>query len=132
MKVNDPIADFLTRVRNGQSAKFEVISVPASKMKIAIAHILKSEGFIENYKCIRDRKQGLLKVALKYREDGEGIIRNLRRISTPSKRVYVGSQKLPYVKNGFGTAVLSTSKGIVTDREARKLKVGGEYICSIF
>jgi len=132
MRPNDPIADLLTRIRNAQIAGHEVVAVPASKMKIGIVHILKEEGFVRNYKCIRDGKQGVLKVALKYRPDGGGAISEIARISRPSRRIYVGSGDLPYVKSGFGVAVLSTSRGLMTDREARKNHVGGEYLCSIF
>ena len=132
MRANDPIADLLTRIRNAQKAGHEVVSVPASKMKIGIAHLFKEEGFVKNYKCIRDGRQGLLKIALKYREDGGGVIQKLDRVSKPSCRIYVANDELPYVKNGFGVAVLSTAKGLMTDREARKQRVGGEYICSIF
>ena len=129
MNITDPIADLLTRVRNGQKAKREVVEIPASKIKIAIVHILREEGFIRDYKCIRDNKQGKIKLALKYDVAGDGVIREAKRIS---KRVYVGAEELPFVKNGFGMAILSTSQGVITDRDARKLKVGGEYICSIF
>jgi small subunit ribosomal protein S8 len=106
--------------------------MPASKMKIAITHILREEGFVKNYKCIRDNKQGILKVALAYDESRKGVIKEIKRVSRPSRRLYVGADKLPYVKNGFGIAILSTSKGILTDREARKVHVGGEYLCSVF
>ncbi|MGE0171548.1 MAG: 30S ribosomal protein S8 [Oligoflexales bacterium] len=133
MNTTDSIADLLTRIRNAQKAKLDVINVPASKMKIAIAHILREEGFIRNYKCIRDRQQGVLKIALKYSElSGEGVIKDLTRQSRSSRRIYVESKKIPYVKNGFGVAILSTSKGLMTDKEARKQNVGGEYICSVF
>lgn len=132
MNITDPISDLLTRVRNAQKAGHEVVSVPASKIKIAITHVLRDEGFVKNYKCIRDNKQGILKIALAYDESGKGVIKNLKRVSRPSRRYFVGADKLPYVKNGFGTAILSTSKGIMTDRDARKQKVGGEYICSVF
>jgi small subunit ribosomal protein S8 len=132
MKFSDPIADLLTRIRNGQKAGRDVVNVPASKMKISIAHILREEGFIKNYKCIRDNQQGVLKIALKYSEDGAGAIRELKRQSTPSRRIYRNSEQLNFVRNGFGIGIYSTSRGIVTDREARRLKVGGEYICSVF
>ncbi|MEI6832714.1 MAG: 30S ribosomal protein S8 [bacterium] len=132
MRVNDPIADLLTRIRNAQQAKHEVVSVPASMVKIAVTHILKDEGFIKNYKCIRDRKQGVIKIALKYSDEGMGAIRNLSRVSTPSHRVYVGVDKIPYVKNGLGVAILSTPKGVMADREARQLNLGGEHICSVY
>lgn len=132
MQTTDPIADLLTRIRNGQSAGHEVIAVPASKVKIAITHILRDEGFIRNYKCIRDSKQGILKIALKYRDDGRGVIQSLKRESRSSRRLYVKSGEIPYVKYGFGTAILSTSKGVMSDREARLQKVGGEFLCSVF
>lgn len=128
----DPIADLLTRVRNGQKAGHEVVSVPASKLKIAITDLLKAEGFIRNYKCIRDKKQGLIKIALKYDEEGVGAIRGIDRVSKPGRRVYLGAEKLPYVKNGYGVAIVSTSRGVVTDRDARKNNLGGEFICSVF
>lgn len=132
MQVNDPIADLLTRLRNAQKAGHEVTSVPASKMKIAIAHVLRDEGFIKNYKCIRDGKQGILKIALAYGEDGQPAIREIDRQSTSSHRVYKAADQLPFVRNGFGLGIYSTSKGLMTDREARKLGIGGEYICSVF
>ena len=132
MNVTDPIADLLTRIRNAQHAGMEVVSVPASKMKIGITHLLKEEGYIRAYKCIRDSKQGMLKIALKYAEDGKGVIQGLDRQSKPSRRLYVQAEGIPYVKNGFGFAILSTSKGLMTDRQARKEHVGGEFICSVY
>lgn len=128
----DTIADFLTRVRNAQKAKKEVLVVPASKMKIAITHLLKQEGFIRNYKCVRDEKQGLIKIALKYSEEGLPVIREIVRKSTPSRRYYIGAEKIPYVKNGFGVGILSTSRGVMTDRDARQSRLGGEYLCTVF
>jgi small subunit ribosomal protein S8 len=101
-------------------------------MKIALTHILREEGFVKNYKCIRDKKQGLIKIALKYSDKGVGVIRGCQRISKPGCRVYVGVDKIPYVKNGLGMAILSTPKGIVTDRDARKARIGGELLCSIY
>ena len=132
MRPTDPIADLLTRIRNAQKAGQEVVSIPASKMKIALTHILREEGLIRNYKCIRDRKQGVLKVALRYQENGKGAISEINRVSTPGRRVYVDAAHIPMVRNGFGIAVLSTSQGVMTDREARKLKIGGEYIFSAY
>ena len=101
-------------------------------VKIAVTHILKYEGFIKNYKCIRDRKQGVIKIALKYSDEGQGAIRNISRISSPSHRVYVGADKIPYIKNGLGVAILSTPKGVMADRDARQQNVGGELICSVY
>ena len=132
MRPADPIADLLTRIRNAQLARHEVVSVPASMIKIAVTHILKEEGFIKNYKCIRDRKQGLIKIALKYSDDGKGVIRGIDRVSTSSRRVYVGVDKIPYVKNGLGCSILSTPKGVMSDRDARQKNLGGELICSVF
>lgn len=134
MNVTDPIADLLTRIRNAQKAGHEVITVPASKLKIAIVHLLKQEGFIRAYKCIRDDKQGLIKIALKYRDDAmqTGVIQGLKRESRPSRRLFVGVHEIPFVKNGFGTAILSTSQGVMTCREARARRIGGEYLCSIY
>jgi small subunit ribosomal protein S8 len=132
MRVNDSIADLLTRIRNAQLAKHEVVSIPASMIKIAVTHILKEEGFIKNYKCIRDRRQGVIKIALKYTEEGKGVIRKIDRVSTSSRRVYVGVDKIPFVKNGLGCNILSTPKGVMSDRDARLKNVGGEVICSVF
>ena len=132
MNISDPIADFLTRIRNAQKAGCDVVAIPASKVKITLTNILKEEGFIRNFKCIRDRKQGMIKIALKYREDGAGVIQKIDRISRPSHRIYVTSDKIPFVKNGFGVVILSTSRGIMTDRDARKMQIGGEHICSVY
>jgi len=136
MNTTDPIADLLTRIRNAQLAGHDLVSVPASRVKIAVVHLLKQEGFIRAYKCVRDEKQGLVKIALKYTENEAGrrtpVISSLRRVSKPGRRYYVGADNLPRVKNGFGVAVLSTSQGIMTCAEAAKRKVGGEYMCSVY
>jgi small subunit ribosomal protein S8 len=132
MNVVDPIADMLTRIRNAQLARHDVVAVPASRIKIGITHLLKEEGFIKAYKCIRDRKQGIIKIALKYNEEGHGVIRGIDRKSRPGRRYYIGADQMPRVKSGFGVAILSTSKGLMTDKEARKMNVGGEYICSVY
>lgn len=132
MRPTDPIADLLTRIRNAQLACHEIVSIPASMIKISVTHILKEEGFIKNYKCIRDRKQGVIKIALKYKEDGKGVIRGIDRVSTSSRRIYVGVDKIPYIKNGLGCAILSTPKGVMSDRDARQNNIGGEHICSVF
>ena len=132
MAVSDPIADLLTRIRNAQKARHEVVVVPASKVKIALVDILKNEGYVRAYKCIRDGKQGLIKVALKYSEDFTPVINELKRVSKPGRRVYMRFDSLPYVKNGFGVGIFSTSKGIMTSKEARDKKIGGEYICSVY
>lgn len=134
MNISDPISDFLTRIRNAQIARHSVVSIPASKMKIAITHILKEEGFVKAYKCIRDGKQGVIKIALKYCDDAKSspVIEAVARKSRPGCRVYVAADKIPYVKNGFGIGIMSTSKGIMTCRDARKAGVGGEVICSVY
>lgn len=132
MNVCDPISDLLARIRNGQKAGHDVVAVPASAMKIAITHLLKEEGFVRNYKCIRDRKQGVLKIALNYREDGSGVILGVKRESRPGRRRYVGVDAIPFIKNGLGTAIISTSRGLMTCREARKQRLGGELLCSIY
>jgi small subunit ribosomal protein S8 len=132
MNITDPIADLLTRVRNGQKAGHDVVVAPASKLKISVTHLLQQEGFIRAYKCIRDDKQGLIKIALKYNGEGQGVIRDIQRMSRPGRRYYVAATEIPYVKNGFGTAILTTSQGVMTCREARSRKIGGEVLCSIF
>lgn len=132
MALTDPIADMLTRVRNAGKAKFNSVDIPGSKMKIELARVMKEEGYIRNYKFIKDGKQGILRVYLKYADDQSHVIQELNRVSKPSRRVYVGADQVRPVYNGLGTAVLSTSKGIITDRQARKEHVGGEVICNIF
>ena len=135
MNITDPIADLLTRIRNAQKSGAGVVKIPASKLKITIVHILQTEGFIKAYKCVRDGQQGMIKVALKYRDFEArkiGIIRELERVSKPGRRVYVDATKLPYVRNGFGIGIISTSKGVMTCKDARKNKIGGEYLCKIF
>jgi small subunit ribosomal protein S8 len=130
--MTDPIADMLTRMRNGIIANFDTVDVPSSKLKINIAKILKSEGFIKNYKVIADKKQGLIRIFLKYDENGEPVIGGLKRVSRSSCRVFAKKDKVPMVLNGFGINVLSTSKGVMTDKQARKLGVGGEILCSVW
>lgn len=132
MSMSDPIADMLTRMRNGIIASFDSVDVPSSKLKINIAKILKSEGFIKNYKVIADKKQGLIRIFLKYDENGEPVIGGLKRVSRSSGRVYANKDKVPMVLNGFGINVLSTSKGVMTDKQARKLGIGGEILCSVW
>lgn len=130
----DPIADLLTRIRNAQKANKKIATVPASKEKIAIAHLLKQEGFVGAYKCFRDNKQGLLKIAIKYvgKTGVQGAITGIQRWSKPGRRYYVQSKNIPYVKNGYGVAILSTSQGIMTCRQARKKNTGGEILCSVY
>jgi len=132
MQCTDPIADLLTRIRNAQQASHDVVAIPASKMKIGIAHLLQQEGFIKAYKCIRDKKQGTLKIALKFDERGKGVITEINRVSKPSRRVYKKPGDLPKVRNGYGVGIYSTSSGLLTDKQARKMNVGGEYLLSIY
>ncbi|MBW1981115.1 MAG: 30S ribosomal protein S8 [Deltaproteobacteria bacterium] len=132
MVMTDSIADFLTRIRNACMARFDKVDMPSSKMKLNIARVLKEEGYIKNFKLIKDKRQGILRLYLKYDEHNEPVIEGLQRVSKPSCRVYVRHDKIPYVLNGLGTAILSTSRGIITDREARKQKLGGELLCKIW
>ena len=131
MNITDPIADYLTRLRNAQKAEHRFVMIPASRMKIALSFILKKEGFIEDFRCFRDNKQGIIKIALKY-HNGQGVLQELIRRSKPGRKVYVSVKDIPYIKNGFGIAILSTSSGVMTCRDARKRGVGGEYLCSVF
>jgi small subunit ribosomal protein S8 len=132
MAVSDPIADFLIRVKNAQKARFDKVDIPASRMKAGIARILKEEGYIKNFKFIKDDKQGILRIQLKYADNRETAIVSIKRISKPSRRVYVGYTNMPRVMNGLGVTIVSTSKGLMTDREARKQRVGGELLCSVW
>jgi small subunit ribosomal protein S8 len=132
MALTDPIADMLTRIRNAGKAKFNSADIPGSVMKTEIAKVMKNEGYIRNYKFMKDGKQGILRVYLKYRDDQSHVILELNRVSKPSRRVYVGARDVKPVYNGLGVAILSTSKGILTDKQARKENVGGEVICTIF
>ena len=132
MSMSDPIADMLTRIRNAIMASYEAVDIPNSKLKVNLAKILKSEGFIKNYKIVADRRQGILRVFLKYDESGESVIDGLKRVSKPSRRVYTRSDRIPKVLNGYGVNILSTSKGLMTDKQARKVGVGGEILCSVW
>ena len=130
--VTDTIADMLTRIRNANQMRYEEVKVPASKIKGEIARILKEEGFIKDYKLVNDDVQGTLVLTLKYTEKRERVITGLKRISKPGLRVYAGSADVPKVFGGLGTAVISTNQGVITDKEARKLGVGGEVLCYIW
>lgn len=132
MSMSDPIADLLTRIRNGSRAKFNSVDIPGSKMKTELAKVMRNEGFIRNYKFIKDDKQGILRVYLKYGQAQKNAIVGIQRVSKPSRRVYVRSKDIKPVLNGMGVAVLSTSKGIMTDRQARKDNLGGEFVCKIW
>jgi small subunit ribosomal protein S8 len=132
MAITDPIADLLTRIRNAGKAKFSSVDVPGSKLKTEIVKILKDEGFIRNYKFLKDGKQGILRIYLKYGPGQKTVIVGMKRLSTPGRRMYVGSKDIKPVYNGMGIAILSTSKGVMTDARARKENVGGELLCNIW
>ena len=133
MTMSDPIADMLTRIRNANTAKHDTVDVPASKMKIAIADILLKEGYIAKYDLVEEGKFNTIHITLKYGADkNEKVISGLKRISKPGLRIYAGKDELPRVLGGLGTAIISTNQGILTDKEARKLGVGGEVICHIW
>ena len=132
MSMTDPVADFLTRIRNALTARHERVDMPSSKVKVAIARILKEEGYIKNFKVIKDNKQGILRVFLKYNDENKPVIKGLKRVSRPGRRLYMGSTELPPVLSGLGVGIISTSKGIITDREARRQNVGGEMMCSVW
>ena len=129
---SDPIADLLTRIRNASRAEHEKVDIPASKLKIRIVEILKEEGFVKNFRVLEDGKQGTLRVYLKYGAGNEKMISGLVRVSTPGRRVYVGHDKIPSILGGMGVAVLSTSRGVLTDREARKQNAGGEVLAYVW
>ena len=132
MAVTDPIADMLTRIRNASLARHEHVLVPASKLKLELAKVLKAQGYIQKYDLVDDKKQGLLRVHLRYLPDGQRVISGLKRVSRPGMRVYVDADRIPRVLGGLGVAVLSTSRGVVTDREARRRRVGGEVLCYVW
>ena len=130
--MTDPIADMLTRIRNANKAKFEKVEIPSSKIKVSIARILKEEGYIRNYSVVNDNKQGVLQIAMKYEGKGGAIISEIKRVSKPSCRMYVDKDAIPMIRSGLGLAILSTSKGIMSDKEARRQQVGGEVICTFW
>lgn len=132
MVISDPISDMLSRIRNAGKAKFNSLDIPGSKIKVEIAKVLKNEGYIRNYKFIKDEKQGTLRIYLKYGPNQEGTILAMKRVSKPSRRTYVRCKDIQPVFNGTGIAILSTSKGILTDRQARKENIGGEVLCTIW
>ena len=132
MHITDPIADMLTRIRNANSARHETVDVPASNMKKSIAQILLDEGYIKSFQLIDDGTQGVIRITLKYNAGKERVITNLRRVSKPGLRVYAGADELPRVLRGLGIAIVSTSKGVMTDKEARKAHVGGEVLAFVW
>lgn len=132
MQITDPIADMLTRIRNANSAKHDTVEVPASNMKKAIAQILLDEGYIKAYQVIEDNKQGMIKITLKYGANKAAVIQGIRRVSKPGLRIYTDCENMPQVLKGLGTAIISTSKGVMTDKQARKENVGGEVLAFIW
>ena len=132
MQITDPIADMLTRIRNANNAKHASVDIPASNMKKSIAEILLEEGYIKNYQIIDDGKQGIIRVTLKYAENKQKVISGIKRISKPGLRVYASKDELPRVLRGLGIAIISTSKGIMTDKNARKENVGGEVLAYVW
>ena len=132
MQISDVIADMLTRIRNANNAKHETVEVPASNMKRAIADILLAEGYIKGYQIIEDGKQGVIRITLKYTKGKGKVIQGLRRVSKPGLRIYSNCEDMPKVMNGLGIAIISTSKGIMTDKQARKANVGGEVIAFVW
>ena len=132
MTMTDPIADMLTRIRNANTVKHETVDVPASNIKKEIVRILLEEGFVRGYDVIEDEKQGIIRIQLKYGQAGERVIQGIKRISKPGMRVYTNAHEVPRVLNGLGISIISTSKGILTDKQARKENVGGEVICYVW
>jgi small subunit ribosomal protein S8 len=132
MSISDPIADMLTRIRNAVKAKFTKVDIPSSKIKIEIARVLKTEGFIQNFKFINDNKQGILRLYLKYGEGRSDVILGIKRISKPSRRVYLRAKDIKPVLSGMGISIFSTSRGVMTDKRARKENLGGEVLCNVW
>lgn len=130
--VSDPVSDYLAQIRNAQQASHTYVDIPASKLKRAITQILLEKGYVKNYLNIEDGKQGLLRIYLKYDEHGLPVIRELERVSKPGRREYADSDNLPRVRNGLGIAILSTSRGVMSDKEARRFSVGGEVLAKVF
>jgi small subunit ribosomal protein S8 len=130
--MTDPIADMLTRIRNASKTKLEKVDIPSSKLKVEIAKILKDEGYVKNVKLVKDRKQGMIRVYLKYSDEEFATIQGIKRISRPGRRTYVASDSIPRVMGGLGVAILSTPKGIQTGKQAKKDNVGGEVICHVW
>jgi small subunit ribosomal protein S8 len=132
MSVSDPVADFLTCVRNAIRAKHRKVDIPASRVKTELSKVLLRERYINNFKVIEDSRQGVLRIYLKYSADDQSVITNIKRVSTPGRRVYVGKDRIPRVMGGLGNSILSTSRGLMTDREAREAGLGGELVCQVW
>jgi len=129
---SDPIADMLTRIRNGARVRKRTVNVPASKVKIGIASVLRDEGYIRGFDTIEDTKQGILRIELKYGPQGEDLIHMIKRESRPGRRVYASCSDLPRVRDGLGIAIVSTSRGVLSDRQCRERNIGGELLCSVY
>lgn len=132
MSMSDPLADMLTRIRNATKSRFPSVEIPLSKLKVNVAKVLKEEGYITNYSIIQGSAQGILKIDLKYGSNNECVINGIRRMSKPGRRQYQHSDKIPKVMSGLGVAILTTSKGVITDKQARRENVGGELLCEIW
>jgi len=132
MTMTDPISDLMTRIRNAQLAKHDRLDIPASKLKTEMCRVLKQEGFIENYRLVEAEPQSAIRVYLRYSDDGIPAIEHMARVSKPGRRVYRGVDDLPEVRNGLGVGIISTSHGLLTDREARERRVGGEFLCELW
>jgi len=130
--MTDPIADMLTRIRNAIMASYDTVDIPSSRLKISVVKVLKSEGFIKNYRIMTEGRRENIRVFLKYDENGDSVIGGLERVSKPSRRLYAKTDRIPKVLGGLGVSILSTSKGVMTDREAKKMGVGGEILCSVW
>ena len=130
--MTDPVSDMLTRIRNANMAGLEKVDVPASKIKIEITKILKEKGFIKSFKVLRDKKQGIIKISMKYLDGNEKAITGLKKVSKPGRRVYVDKTKIPKVMGGFGICIISTSKGILIDEDCRQKGIGGEVLCRVW
>ena len=132
MSMSDPLADMLTRIRNAGMVQFETVDMPLSNLKVGVAKVLKNEGYIDDYHVLDNDREGTLRIDLKYGANNEKAITGLHRVSKPGMRIYVKSDKIPKVMSGLGIAILSTSKGIITDQKARQLRVGGEILCNVW
>lgn len=132
MTMTDPIADFITRIRNANSAMHKQVEIPASKIKVEIARVLKEEGYIENYELVESGVQGIIRITLKYTSDNERVISHISRVSTPGRRKYTNVKGVPRVMGGLGIAILTTAKGIITDRQAKREQTGGEVLCYVW
>jgi len=132
MSMSDPLADMLTRIRNAGMANFRTVDVPLSNLKLGVAKVLRDEGYVEGYTVLKDALPGTIRIDLKYSPNNEKVVSGLRRVSKPGMRIYVKADKIPKVMSGLGIAILSTSKGIITDRQARDLGVGGEILCNVW